>query len=172
MQVLPEIWPVAADGIGIWLISGRDAWRPRLPVMADSEPHAEVELELSDQNVRNDVTFLHSTSWRVDGPRLIVTYLAVVDRPGFVRDHWSDALPVSINMVAAVGKPPTHAPDEAPAPRYIDVLLHGLRHLSFLVGPNGDGTARTVLSDDWKRHLSQFEPALAGMYSGIYGEAA
>src|SRR5262249_6249327 len=88
MQIYPEIWPVAADELGIWLISGSEgAWRPRLPVMADSEPHADIDLELADRDVRTDTTFLHSTSWRIDGPFLIVTYLAVVSRPGFVRDH-------------------------------------------------------------------------------------
>lgn len=127
MQVYPEIWPVAADEIGLWLISGSQQWQPRLPVMADNEPHASVEAELSDHGVRDDATFLHSTSWRVDGPFLIVTYLAAIERPGLVRDHWPEALPISVNMAKAVGKPPTHAGNEAPAPRHVDVLLHGLR---------------------------------------------
>jgi hypothetical protein len=40
MAVRLEIWPVSADKTGIWLVSGDDAWRPALPVMADTEPHA------------------------------------------------------------------------------------------------------------------------------------
>ena len=168
MQVYPEVWPISADEIGIWLVSGNDAWRPGIPVSADSEPHAEIELLLSERGASDDTVFLHSTSWRVDGPHLVVTYLAVLRRPGLVRDHWSEALPVSVNMAHAVGQPPVHGPTDAPAPRYVDVLLHGLRHLAFLVGPTGDGTARAVLGDPWPGHLGQFRPTLAGMYSQRY----
>ena len=35
MTTRVEVWPVAADELGIWLISGDDAWRPDLPVMAE-----------------------------------------------------------------------------------------------------------------------------------------
>jgi hypothetical protein len=56
MRVYPEVWPIAADEFGIWLISGAaGAWRPQLPVMADSEPHADVELELSARAVLDNV---------------------------------------------------------------------------------------------------------------------
>jgi len=172
MQVYPEIWPIAADPVGIWLVSGTDAWRPRTPVMADGEPHADVELVLSEHNDRDATALLHSTSWRVDGPHLIVTYLAVLDRPGLVRDHWPNALPISVNMATAVGKPPTHAADQPPAPRHIDVLLHGVRHLAFLIGPNGDATIRSILTDNWPRHLGVFTPTLASMYNQVHDEAA
>ncbi|MFG2041535.1 hypothetical protein [Dactylosporangium sp. NPDC048998] len=39
--------------------------------MADTEPHAEVEA-ISEHDARADATVLHSTSWRVEGPHLIV----------------------------------------------------------------------------------------------------
>jgi hypothetical protein len=42
MTVWIEAWPVAADNTSLWLISGHDAWRSG-PVMADDEPHAELE---------------------------------------------------------------------------------------------------------------------------------
>jgi hypothetical protein len=171
MTVRVEIWPVAADDIGIWLISGNDAWRPTLPVMADSDPHAEVELALAEHGVLNDRVFLHSTSWRADGPSTLLTYVAVLRRPGLVREHWADALPISPHIPQAVGKPPTHSPVDAPAPRYIDVLLHGLRHMVFLLGPNGDATAATALTEPWPTHLAPLEPALAGMYSEVHRPA-
>jgi len=164
MKIYVEIWPVAADNAGIWLISGNDAWRPELPVMADTEPHADVELELFDHGAKNDVALLHSTSWRVDGPRVLLTYVALVQIPGggLVRDRWPDALPIGPALANAVGAPPANPPADAPAPRYIDVLLHAVRHLRFLL--DTDGTARTVMDDNWRLHLGEFTPALARMY--------
>ncbi len=163
MQVWVEVWPVAADPVGIWLVSGGDAWKPGLPVMADSTPHWEVESELRSHGVLDDVELLHSTSWR-DGGRVILTYVAILKCPdsGLVRDRWSHALPVDPTMADIVGRPPTHAATDSPAPRDIDVLLHAHRHLLLLKGL--DATARAAMDDNWKRHLDAFEPALAGLY--------
>src|SRR5436305_15165843 len=108
MTVRPEIWPVAADDHALWLISGNDAWRPRLPVMADSEPHADVELELAARGVRDDLALLHSTSWRVDGPSVVLTYVAVIQSAGPIRGTWPTALPITLDLADAVGKPPTN----------------------------------------------------------------
>src|SRR4051794_7222248 len=116
MAVWVEVWPVAADQIGIWLLSGQDAWRPALPVPADSEPHAEVELEIAGHDASPGANLLHSTSWRVDGPRVILTYIAVVEVSGLVRDEWPEALPIDLDLAEAVGRPPTNAANEAPTP--------------------------------------------------------
>src|SRR6266536_6687257 len=107
MTIYVEVWPLAADSAGIWLVSGDDAWRPRLPVMGDSEPHFEVEQELSGHGAKHDAALLHSTSWRVDGPRVILTYVALIQCPGasHVRDRWPNALPVGPGLAEAVGKP-------------------------------------------------------------------
>jgi hypothetical protein len=163
MQVWVEVWPVAADSVGIWLVSGDDAWRPALPVMADSAPHWEVESELRSHKVLDDAILLHSTSWR-NGVSVILTYVAILKSPndGFVKDRWPNALPVSPTMAEAVGKPATHGPTESPIPRDVDVLLHAMRHLLLL--QQWDGTVRAVMDDNWIRHLAAFEPALAGMY--------
>lgn len=165
MTTWVEVWPLAADQVGIWLLSGDDAWRGSLPVMADSEPHFEVEQILAEHQVGHDVALLHSTSWRVDGPRVILTYVAVVQAGGIealVRDRWTDALPVSLDLADAVGRPNAHAPSAAPAPRYIDVLLHGVRHLRFLL--DTDASNRAALDAHWRQHLEGLKPALAGMY--------
>lgn len=163
MSVMIEVWPVAADDVGLWLVSGTDgAWRPDLPVPADSEPHAELELLLW-HHAAPDPVFLHSTSWRVEGPRLVVTYLAVLPCDDLVRGRWPEALPVSPDLLPAVGKPARHGPTEPPMPRDIDVLHHGLRHLAFL--RENDSTARAALSVGWwAGHLGTFAPTLATMY--------
>lgn len=162
MTVIPEVWPVAADRVGIWLISGDDAWRTAA-VPADSEPHFELELELFAHGLRDQVALMHSTSWRVDGPHLIVTYMAVIRADDLVKGIWPGARPITAALADAVGKPPAHAPTEAPAPRYIDVLNHGLRHLRFLLDHDDSNSA--ALGDLWRRHLEPLKPALARMYS-------
>lgn len=163
MTVHVEVWPLAADDAGIWLVSGDDAWRTAIPVPADSEPHGEVELLLAMNGVDGaEVRLLHSTSWRVDGASVVLTYVAVLARTGLVREAWPQALPVSRELVDAVGKPPTHAAAEVPIPRYVDVLYHGLRHLAFL--RDTDATAREAFDPAWLRHLADLQPTLAGMY--------
>lgn len=163
MTVYVELWPVAADQEGLWLVSGRGPWRPTLPVPADSEPHAEVELLLRAHGIGEaDVPLLHSTSWRLDAPHLLLTYLAVVRRPGFVRENWPGAEPISPRLLEVVGKPPTHDAAEPPLVRDLDVLAHALRHAAFL--RDNDATAAAVLDEHWRTHLATLRPALAGMY--------
>jgi len=165
MTVRVEVWPVAADDVGIWLVGGGDAWRNTLPVMADSEPHAEVELLLSQHSARDSVTWLHSTSWRPEGTSVMLTYLAALRTSGPVRVEWPDALPVSPDLLSAVGKPFPHAADAPPVPRHIDVLLHGLGHMATLTAPGRDATTAAALTGHWTQHLTAFEPTVAGMYS-------
>ncbi|MCT9929558.1 hypothetical protein N5079_04910 [Planotetraspora sp. A-T 1434] len=172
-----EVWPVSADRAGLWLLSGSDAWRSA-PIQQDRDPHSTVEAILSDHGILTDVKLLHSTSWRVDSlhatswraedDSVILTYLAVIGCSDFVHENWPTATPISPAVAEAVGKAiPVDAAD-APLPRYIDVLLHGLRHLRFLLYT--DSSARNALCDTWRGHLAAFEPALAGMYDHERGE--
>jgi len=163
MPIQVEVWPVAADDMGIWLLSGDDAWRPGVPVPADSEPHFEVEMILAQSGVCSRATqVLHSTSWRVDGQTIILTYMAVIETDDLVRKNWPNARPISVTLPDAVGNPSTNAANEPPVPRYIDVLLHGLRHLRFL--RDHDATASNAMGSTWHEHLEPFAEALAGMY--------
>src|SRR5579859_5868233 len=133
MSVTVEVWPVAADEAGLWLISGDDSWRGA-PIMADSDVHYEVEFVLCEHGIHaEDITAVHSTSWRPDGPTVMLTYMAVIEAGEYARDRWPQARPITPTLADAVGKPPTHAANEAPIPRLIDVLMHGLRHLDYLL---------------------------------------
>ncbi len=161
MTVYVEVWPVAADEVGLWLLSGEDAWWSG-PVRADDEPHSEVEYALSQHDAQDQVSLLHSTSWRVDGPHVVLTYMAVIATPGLVRETWPTALPISLDLADSVGKALPHQPTEPPTPRYVDVLLHGLRHLRFLLDTDPGNSA--ALNDSWRRHLAALSPALATMY--------
>ncbi len=163
MGITVEVWPLAADEAGIWLISGGDALRWG-PVMADGDVHYEVETLLRGFGLDLDqVPVIHSTSWRPDGPAIVLTYSAVVRAPGYVLETWPQAAPVTAALPAAVGKAPPHAAAEVPVPRLVDVLLHCLRHLRFLM--SADAETAAALDTNWRGHLRPLEPALATMFS-------
>ena len=177
MTVTVEVWPLAADETGIWLVSDGDAWRFG-PVEATSDVHYEVELLLFHHGIDpDDAVFIslpmetpraeviHSTSWRPDGPTIVLTYIAVVKADGYVRERWPAALPVTADLPEAVGKAPPHGAASVPVPRVVDVLLHGVRHLRFLLGPEGDAETAAALDANWRRHLAPLKPALASMFS-------
>jgi hypothetical protein len=172
MGIIDEAWPVAADEAGIWLLSGSDALRWG-PVMADGDVHYEAETLLRGFGINlADVAVIHSTSWRPDGPAIVLTYMAVVKVTGYVLETWPDAAPVTSALPAAVGKAPPHGAAEVPVPRVVDVLLHGLRHLKFLAGPDGDAETAAALDGNWLRHLAPLRPALAAMFSERLREAS
>ena len=168
MNVQVEVWAVAADTRGIWLVNGGDAWLS-VPIPQDSDPHFEVEIVLRRHALSaDDVRMLHSTSWRADGPHVILTYIAVVDRSGIVVTHWPQALPLGDELLTVVGPPPTNPADAAPLPRYIDVLAHAVRHLRFL--QDHDATASAAMPPTLAEHLTRLAPALAGLYSTKHTE--
>lgn len=163
MGVIVEVWPMTADETGIWLLSGTDAWRSdRVP--ADDEPHSELDHVLYQHGARRKTIYQHSTSWRVDGPHVVLTYIAVVDvgdQPA--RVAWREAEPIGPMLAAHVGPAAAGPALEPPTPRHIDVVFHALRHLRWLLGD--DAVAADSLTDHWVRHLRRFDPALAVMYS-------
>lgn len=175
MTVLTETWAVAADPARIWLLDGRGPWLSG-PVMSDDEPHSEVEYSLSVNHARDhsrgEVALLHSTSWRVDGQSVRLTYMAVIDLAGkYAVDLWPHARPVSLELAEACGRPLPHLPTEAPWPRAIDVMFHGLKHLRYLADTNDDAAATFDLLGHWRAHLDALTPALAGMYRSVVAEA-
>jgi len=171
MLVTAEVWPVAADETGLWLLG--DGARPSLPVMSDAEPHDYAEMELMQAGMWATTRTLHSTSWRVgydqalDQNYLVVTYIAAVDCSGLVREEWPEAIPITTGVAdAELGRVPTHGPTEAPAVRHFDVLFHALRHLSYLLVH--DATVAAALTETWGEHLASWEPEIARMYQQVH----
>jgi hypothetical protein len=160
-KVRVEVWPIVADELGLWLISGLDAWRSG-NVPYDIGPRDEVQTLLADHDVAEQLRLVHSTSWRADDGFVILTYVAAINAPGLARQSWPDAMPITPDLAEEVGRPEPTAPTGEPWPRYVDVLLHGLRHYRFLTLT--DGPARDALGEVWRRHLQAFAPALSGMY--------
>jgi hypothetical protein len=175
MTIVTEVWPVAADETGLYLLG--QGPRPSLPVMDDAEPHDYAEMELMQAGMWASTKALHSTSWRIDYDKdlgqnyLIVTYLAIIGCADLVRAEWGDDI-IAITTEAAnaeLGNVPTHGATEAPAVRHFDVLFHGLRHLLFLLAH--DATVAATMDELWRRHLAEFEPAIARMYDRMHDVA-
>jgi hypothetical protein len=104
-----------------------------------------------DASTRYGLTplLVHSTSWRHEGDRLILTYVVAVEPP----DHLSEYLieePVIRSDLArgdALGPPTDIGVNQ--------VIEHSFRHLSWLV--NDDAVVGEALSD-WVRFLERYEP--------------
>ncbi|MFI7642263.1 hypothetical protein [Nonomuraea sp. NPDC049400] len=154
-----EVWPLVADDHGVWLVSGIDTW---CSGDIDCPPHDAAQRILRDHAVADDVRLLHSTSWRAADGSIVLTYLAALDIEGPAHARWPASVAITPELVTAVGKPAPNPPTKRPAPRRIDVLLHGLRHLHFLILT--DTSARTALSEPWKTQLEPFAATLSGMY--------
>lgn len=165
-----EVWPVAADSAGLWLISGRDAWRTG--PLGDYERLYDTVLWQMEQHGVKGVDLVHSTSWR-DDPQdnmnaIITTYVVTVSPPddghsgGWTRAAWPDASPIGLKTAEVSGPPILVGAADEPQPRYVDVLFHALRHLRLLL--EYDAEARRSLKDPWPVHLGRLTPVLSGMY--------
>jgi hypothetical protein len=166
MTVRAEVWALAAGPDGIYLISGggQDAWRSR-PLGADTDPHWAVQRILRKHGALGSARIIHSTSWRAQDDSVILTYAVVIECPA-IAEHWPAAQLVSLLLPEVCGPPLPHGAAAPPVPRMLDVLLHALRHLSFLLAHSA--TEAAAFSPEWREHLAAFEPALAQMYSEVH----
>lgn len=179
LTVRDELLVFAADEeAGIYLVNGADgAWLGN-PIYSDSDMHWEAEQLLSEHlGKKIQPVVLHSTSttaphvaWTSWHPRQasqVNTYIAVLAVPGYVKDVYPDAAPVSLELAQAYGKPRPHGAAEVPLPRELDVIFHSLSHVVWLMQRNGkvieDMTAAGIFSL-WQRHLAPLEPWINRMY--------
>lgn len=92
---------------------------------------------------------VHSTSWRLEGGRVVLTYVVAAERPRELNENLADE-PVSRTDLArgdAMGPPPEIGVSQ--------VLEHAFRHLSWLV--KDDDAVRAALPD-WVAFLGTYEP--------------
>lgn len=103
--------------------------------------------------------YAHSTSWRYEEGRTLLTYLVWVD-PGVLQGLQTSRLPL-IPSDAPLSSGPL-----APRPDMLckkDVLMHALRHLRYLIVEKKDAWAvETVGGRATFDLLYRLEPALAG----------
>ena len=103
--------------------------------------------------------YTHSTSWRFEAGRTLLTYLV------WVEARLLADLPTRRLLISMVKCPRSRGP-LAPRPATLhkeQVLAHGLRHLRHLVFDRKDAVAVKTLSDQKTRELIQsLEPAPSG----------
>jgi hypothetical protein len=174
MTLRAEVWPLAADQAGIWLLTG-DRLVMESPVTSDSDPWDEAKLLLAGIGVTDpgSLRFLHGTSCRPDHGKWVITHVAVVEAGDPVRADWPFALPLTSELMDYAGKPLPHGPTTAPLPRDWDVACHAAGHLAELRIRNSvfrgliygePGTPRMASGLHWGRELSDLDPKLATMY--------
>jgi hypothetical protein len=92
---------------------------------------------------------VHSTSWRLEAGRVILTYIVVVQPPGALNENLADELVPRADLARgdAMGPPSDIGVSQ--------VLEHAFRHLSWLV--KDDDAVRAALPD-WVAFLGRYEP--------------
>ncbi|MGD9008881.1 MAG: hypothetical protein PVG41_13215 [Desulfobacteraceae bacterium] len=105
--------------------------------------------------------YAHSTSWRYENGRTLLTYLVWVD------GHRLENLPSKRLFIQTVTFPASRGP-LSPRPESIceaQVLVHGLRHLRYLALDQEDGVAAKLLECRQTYNLlHSLEPALSGRF--------
>lgn len=105
--------------------------------------------------------YAHSTSWRYENGRTLLTYLVWVD------GHKLENLPSRRLFIPSVACPTSRGP-LSPRPESIceaHVLVHGLRHLRYLALDREDAVAAKLLECRQTRGLLlSIEPALSGRF--------
>jgi hypothetical protein len=179
-RIWPRVWVLAADALGIYLVSGHRGddheWVPGPWVARDAVRTGEMIHDVvreilqgrTDSHGRPALDLhrvLHQTSSH-DGQWETVTYVAVLAASEFVRADWPTAKPVGEAIAEQLGRPATHGATESPLPnlRPWDVLVHVLRHLEFLRQTNAT-VAGQLVETGMARHLAGLSPVLASLYT-------
>jgi hypothetical protein len=143
-----EVLPVGLDEDGLFWMKPIHADSLRVGLGASAKPHETVIEVLRSYPVEPLV--VHSTSWRHEDGRVILTYVAVIAPPA--------ALPPDSLVKLRIGRAELARGEAMAAPESIGVdavIEHALRHLSWLV--KDDPAVMETLSS-WKQALAAFEP--------------
>lgn len=106
-------------------------WRPRdgETVRTDWDPDLDPAESVVDAVASAGLSpvMVHSTSWRVEDRRIVLTFVVVVERPA------TDPVPLVPEVVTRAELARGHATGAPTAVHLSQVVEHGLRHLSWLV---------------------------------------
>jgi hypothetical protein len=145
--------PVRAEIFLVWMpgdrieLTGPDgprAWTIEL----DDVEHPVEAVERIVRGIVGPPLLVHSTSWRRDGPAVVLTFLAVIG-PGQGTGLASEP----IGRAELARSEATRAPDAIGTSQ---VLEHALRHLAWLV--EDDPVVRDRLDDEWRGALATYVP--------------
>lgn len=123
---------------------GPEPWY--LEVGEDEDP-VEVVSRLS-RNLLGPPLLVHSTSWRRARGSVILSFIVVI---GDGQAAELAGVPIARAQLARSG-----ATEAATSIAAVQVIEHGLRHLSWLA--QDDPVVRTLLSDEWKNVLGGYLP--------------
>ena len=123
---------------------GPDPWY--IEVGEDDDP-VEVVSRLST-NLLGPPLLVHSTSWRRARGSVILSFMVVI---GDRQATELEGMPIARAQLAR-----SAATQAAKSIAAVQVIEHGLRHLSWLV--KDDAVVRDVLSDEWKAVLAGYVP--------------
>ena len=130
---------------------------------SQKDPDAVIKDQLEQLGMINGkgARYAHSTSWRYEDGRTLLTYLVWVD------GHLFGNLPSRRLFIPSVACPNSRGP-LSPRPESIceaQVLVHGLRHLRYLVFDQKDMVAAELLECRQTCSLLHLlEPALSGRF--------
>ncbi len=149
-----EVFPVLLRGSALlWLRAAGQDHPLRVASTTDGHPGDVVLAQLASGGL--EPIAVHSTSWRTEGDRVVLTYLAVVP-------HGADGWGEDDVQRTDLARGSSHG-----APTRIDVtqvIEHGLRHLSWL--SKDDPVIRDLLSLEWMRVLGEYTPEPFRMLGG------
>jgi len=143
-----EIIPILRDQQGLAWLKPVHADSLRVGTSPARAPAETVLKALSRYEIMPIV--VHSTSWRTEADRMILTYAAIIDAYAAAPDG-----PLS---VVRVGRTDLARGDATAAPPVIavdQVIEHALRHLSWL---SSDDPAIAEALRDWKTLLATYVP--------------
>lgn len=154
---MPDGWdvegPVRAEIFMIWLnvdrleLTGPDGATPWIIQLADTE-HPVEAVERIIAALVGPPLLVHSTSWRRDGPAVMLSFVVVI---GPAQVGGMSSAPIERAELAR--SEATRAPTSI---GQAQVLEHGLRHLAWLV-KDDEGVAGR-LTDGWRDALGEYVP--------------
>lgn len=154
MQVLPlrvEVWALAVDDFGAYLVSGDQAWAAGMPVQVGGSPDLDAEDLLREYDVWQQTLYLHPSHFRMTRDGLVVAYTVMLRTSGPVRNRWSQAVSLAAVQTGAVALPGR------------DVLLTGVGYLRWMLDNEPDFLALlrgAGVETVWAKQLRRFAPAL------------
>jgi class 3 adenylate cyclase/CRP-like cAMP-binding protein/tetratricopeptide (TPR) repeat protein len=143
-----EVFPVFLEDRRIRYVRPNAGGSIRITSPGSGHPS---DLVLADATGRGlQATAVHSTSWRHERDRLVLTYLAVLDEVPALPDglQAADVVRHDLARGSATGPPQSIGVEQ--------VVEHALRHLSWLV--RDDPVIRDRLARDWAGPLDAYEP--------------
>ena len=146
--VFVEVFPVFLSGGEPFVLvpDGEESWQ--FPMLNSGPAHDLVRNMLVSGSLKPEI--IHSTSWRQDRQKLIITYLVVIRDPGKTPEGF-ETFPVVQSGIVRGGatSPPRNIPTQA-------VINHAFQHLAWLL--QTDPVVHETLVEEWKEVLQPFQP--------------